>query len=395
MKRILFVFSTLFITLSFMTGCLQRTELNELGMVAGLGIDKEENGYTVTAQILNPAALANNSGSTPVYSLKATGQSMSEAFSRIDQMSTTTLFLAHLDVIVVNEAMAEAGINPVLNFALRHTDIRPDINIAVAKGTSANHILNVLPDAYNPPVASLDVSTNMAFEDTSRLVDINLFETIDMVNSPGIQLVLNAVRVHHETDENQSEEEDGKSDNTQAITSNAQLRMDSLAVFDGEKIIGFIDDEQAQLYNILIGNHKRYIFNTVVDDEYYFATEIVTTKTKIKTELENNKAFITVDLSALIVENAYNIDLTKQDNLNTMAEYLTNKLTRDFKEFIYVLQHEFKADIIGIGGKAYYQNNRLWEEKQGYWDELFPELDIYVELNFVIDSVGEVGNVSL
>ena len=395
MKKIVTTLMILALTATTLAGCLERTELNKLGLVSGIGIDLEEDGYLVTVQILNPASLANNSSALPVYSLEATGHTIYEAFQRIDQQTATSLFLPHLDVIVVNEALAKSSINPVLNFTLRHTDIRPDINILVAKDTSANHVLNVLTSVDTAPSGELDISTNMAFTHTARLVDLNLYEVVDMVNNHATNVVLNSVSVHYEHEQKHNNKDDGNMKNIHTITPNAQLRIAHLAVFRGDKIIGFLDDEQAQLYNILMDNHKRYAFHAAIEDEYYVAVEITKTKTKIEPDLANNQATIDIQLTAMIVENTYNIDLTTQENLDVMAEHLQEKLDRDFHEFVTYVQEELKTDILSIGGKAYYKEHHLWEEVEGYWVEQFPELDITINLDFKIDSVGEIGNVTL
>lgn len=395
MKKIVAMLTILLLAATTLTGCLERTELNKLGIVSGIGIDLEEDGYNVTVQILNPASLANNSSALPVYSLQAKGDSISEAFQRVDQQTATALFLPHLNVIVVNEKLAEEGINPVLNFALRHTNIRPDINILVAKETSANHILNVLTSVDTPPAGELDISTNMIFTHTARLVDLNLYEIVDMVNTDTTHVVLNAVSTQHENEQKHEIKDDGNMKNVQTITPNAQLRIEHLAVFKEDKIIGYLDDNQAQLYNILMDDHKRYVMRTTIEEEYYVVAEITQTSTKIKTDLANNSATIDIDLTAMIVENTYNIDLTTIDNLNTMAEHLGRQLDEDLHEFVNHIQQDLQTDILGIGGKAYYKEHHVWEEVQGYWEERFPELDITINLNFEIDAVGEIGNVTL
>jgi len=397
MKKLLVTMMILCLTATTLAGCLERSELNTLGLVSGIGIDLTDEGYDVTVQVLNPASLANNSSALPVYSLQATGKTIFEAFQRIDQQTTTTLFLPHLNVIVMNEKLAESGINPVLNFALRHTDIRPDINLLVAKGATANHVLNVLASVDIAPAGELDISTNMAFTHTARLVDLNLYEIVGMSNTSAVNMVLNVVSINHEhpdqhADENQ---DDGNIKNTQTVTPNAQLRIEHLAVFQSDKLIGFLDDEQAQLYNIFMDNHKRYAFHIIIEEEYYTAVEITRTKTRIEPDLANNQATVHIDLKAMIVENSYPIDLTTQDNLNAMGDHFEEKLNADLHDFVAYVQQDLKTDILSIGGKAFYKEHRLWEEVEGYWEEKFPEFDITINLDFKIDSVGEIGNVTM
>lgn len=393
-KKITACFLVLLLTISTLAGCLERIELNKIGMVSGLGIDLEEDGsYTVTAQTLKPTSLAGNNSALPVYSLQAKGDTIHEAFQRIDQLATTALFLAHLNVIVVNEALAESGLSPVLNFALRHNDVRPDINILVAKDTTASDVLNVLITLDIPPAGELDIYTNMIHTHTARLVTYHLYEVVDMVNTNTINVVLNAVSIHYEDEDKKKDA--GNVKNVQTITPNAQLRIEHLAVFKEDQIQGFLNNSQAQLYNMALGDHKRYSLQTRIEEEYYVSAEVTSTKSKIETDLNNNQATLNIELVARIVENAYPIDLTTQDNLDVMADYLQQQVEKDFTDFITYVQQELGTDIFGIGGKAYYQEHHTWSEVKGYWEELFPELEITINLDLKIDSVGEIGNVTL
>jgi len=434
MKKLRLILCTLLALLPMLTGCMERIELNKLGIVAGLGVDKTEDGYILTAQILNPASITgSNPNALPVYSLTAEGQTIYEAYQKLDQVTTETLFLSHLNIIVVNEEMAKSGINPILNFTLRHTEIRPDINILVAKESNSADILNVLPSIASIPSAELDIFTNMIESYTARLTSYNLYDVVDMASGNSIHMVLNAVSIYHEHEDRQKREqkqaqkdsegndtvsssssetspeehqggrhekgegEDQGStiDNTLEITAPVQLRIEYLAAFHDDKLVGFLDNDEAQLYNILLGANKRYVLTTKIEEEYYVSVETTNISSEIKTDLEKNKATIDLKIVAGIVENTYPIDLTSKDNFDVLIDYLTAQLEEDIEKFLEKTQSELKSDILGIGGKAYYHEHKNWIQKQGYWSEIFPTIDIKVNVELDIDSSGEIGNVNL
>jgi len=406
----------LMLLISALTGCMSRVELKDLGIVSGLGIDKLEDGYRVTAQILNPAAIAGDGGAQlPVYSFSAEGQSIHEAYNKLDHIGSAALFLSHLNVIVIDEAFAEAGFAPLLNFSLRHAEIRPDMTIVVAKEESAQDILSVVSALDTIPAVQIDVSSMVASR-TARLVSYNLYEVVDMVNMETINLVLNAVSIYHADQENengrdkQNEQDDqgqndhqnekdkdhegSKINNIQDITDPVQLRIEHLAVFNKDKLVGFMDTYEAQLYNLLMGESKRYAFVTKIEDDYYTSGRVTKSDVKIKTDLENNEATITMNFDLMVIENTYPMDLTNPENLAAMSEYFKKQLESDLTTFIKKVQTEWQTDIIGIGGKAYYHENKIWKEKSGYWQELFPETTINLEIELEIDSIGEIGNVT-
>jgi spore germination protein KC len=386
---------------------MEHVELNKLGIVAGIAIDKIDDKYIVNTQIINPSAIAGETQNTlPIYSLEAEGSTIQEAYQKLDQITSSVLFLSHLNVIVINEAFAESGISPLLNFALRHAEVRPDINIVVAKGERAGDVLNVVTALDMIPAAQLNISSRVS-KRTGRLIGSNLYEVVDMVNTNAINVVLNAVTIYRNEEhlnENIQQKEDTKGktkdngstiDNILDIANPVQLRIEHLAVFQGEKLVGYIDSYEAQLYNMIMGDHKKYVVVTKIEEDYYTSAKIDKIESNITTDLTNNEATIEIKLDAMIVENTYPIDLTNSENLVAISTYLQKQVEQDMKNFIGKVQTELKSDIFGIGGQTYYQENKVWQEKEGYWSDIFPELKINVKIELEVDSIGEIGNVTV
>ncbi len=57
-KKIVVVFVALLLNITILSGCWSKKDLNELAIVTAIGIDKMEDGYSVSIQILNPSELA-------------------------------------------------------------------------------------------------------------------------------------------------------------------------------------------------------------------------------------------------------------------------------------------------------------------------------------------------
>ena len=146
MKRWL-IFITVFICLS---GCGNKVEMSQLGIVAGLGIDQIEGGYRLTVQVVNPSYVAGKQPETlSVFSISSEGETLFDAYHELNSLTNKVLYLPHLSVIVIDEAIAKDGINTVLDFVLRNAAIRPNITVAIANNAPAADILHVLiPVSY-------------------------------------------------------------------------------------------------------------------------------------------------------------------------------------------------------------------------------------------------------
>lgn len=384
MKRWL-IFITVFICLS---GCGNKVEMSQLGIVAGLGIDQIEGGYRLTVQVVNPSYVAGKQPETlPVFLISSEGETLFDAYHELNSLTNKVLYLPHLSVIVIDEAIAKDGINTVLDFVLRNAAIRPNITVAIANNAPAADILHVLIPSDQIPITQLDSLSNMCVKCTGRQVNYNLYQVSERVNAEGDNIVLNSVAI---IGDGISQGE--KIENILQVEPSTQLQIDSLAAFKSDKLVGYLDSEEAQYYNLLVGNSKRYVLNTVIDETYKVAYEARDTKVEIKPNLDEKKVKVECKVSGILMENEYPINLMKPDNINTLQTYLEEALKQDLMNLISKTQHELQSDILGVGSKIHQKDPKKWAAVNGYWEEIYPTLEFEVDVKIEINSVGDIAN---
>src|SRR5699024_7954334 len=103
---------TLLILTLLLSGCWDRRELNELGITMALGIDKIENEYVVSAQVVVPSevSMKASTGRSAVTLYKASGDTIYEAFRRMTKNSPRKIYPGHLQILVLSEDLAKEGI---------------------------------------------------------------------------------------------------------------------------------------------------------------------------------------------------------------------------------------------------------------------------------------------
>ena len=384
MKRVLLCF---FICLC-LGGCSKKIEISRLGVVAGVGIDKTETGYLMTAQVINPTSVAGNHHDTlPIITIQAEGSTIYESYSRLANLTSKVLYIPHLSVIVIDENIARDGINDVLDLALRDVEIRPNITLMVSKDEMASTVLSTLSPNEEIPIIQLNTLNNMCPDCTGRQVEYNLYDVINMLNGKGTELVLNSVQLKG-NDLNEGE------DISNILESNSpvQLEVSYLSVFQDDKMVGYLDSHEAIYYNVLMDNVKRYIITAKRDNQYNIVFEARNTKTDIKPDIDNRKVSIKCEVSGYIMENQYPIDLTKPDNINMVETYIAEAMKDNLSQLITKTQTELKSDIIGIGSKIHMKEPKKWAKVQGYWQEIYPTLTFDVEVKINIISVEDVQN---
>jgi len=137
-----------------LSGCWDRIELADLDMVSGVAFDAAPNGgFRVTVSIVLPQNLATGGGvggagggsagpSEAVVS--GTGATIGEAITAIGRGLPGHIFWGHTRVVLIGEAAARRGIQPVLDFFLRSPATRLATDLLVVRG-EAGPLLQVSP----------------------------------------------------------------------------------------------------------------------------------------------------------------------------------------------------------------------------------------------------------
>ena len=137
------------VPLLVMSGCWDRTELNELGSVSGTAVDAGAGGrWKVSFGLLQPqaASIQGLSGTTasPATVFSGEGDSLQTAQARAAGELPRKLDLRHNEAVVVSEAAARRGIDSLLDSYARNGDARETALMFVSEG-EAGDILRAAP----------------------------------------------------------------------------------------------------------------------------------------------------------------------------------------------------------------------------------------------------------
>lgn len=134
-------------SLTFLCGCYDYSELNMQKLVNGAGIDKR--GEDIHVSIISSPL----SDDKEREITKTSGKSFFDAVRNAASVSDKKLYWGHTTVLVMGES-ALSEIDTFLDSILRARDIYPDIALVAAKGTSAEAVLesgegDVAENIYN------------------------------------------------------------------------------------------------------------------------------------------------------------------------------------------------------------------------------------------------------
>ncbi|MDG0793923.1 spore germination protein [Cohnella ginsengisoli] len=129
----------LLLSVCVLSGCWDRTEINDLAFIAGSAFDLTENGdYRLSLQIAipssTPGGVAGGGPQQKFFVLSATGKNANEAFEMLQKKSSRKLFTAHRSVIFIGETLGRRGINGVLDVFAHDPRQRLRTYMMVVKG---------------------------------------------------------------------------------------------------------------------------------------------------------------------------------------------------------------------------------------------------------------------
>lgn len=134
-KKILIIF--LLFTIIFLPGCFA-LEIEDYSIVAGIGIDYNNNEYQVTYEIYEE----NNGQTTNLSSItkSETGKTISEAFNKIVTSMNKKAYLNHVSVIIINEEVAKNKFDETVNYLLHDVRLRSACYFIISKNQTSKEV---------------------------------------------------------------------------------------------------------------------------------------------------------------------------------------------------------------------------------------------------------------
>ncbi len=126
-----------------LAGCWNYRGLNEMTIVAGMAIDEADDGqYLMTFEVMDLSQPTKTEGpnSNLVF---AKGGSILEAIRNAKRQLASKLYFGNMQIMVISHQVAEReGLDAVLDFALRDSEMRETMELVVSREETARAILS-------------------------------------------------------------------------------------------------------------------------------------------------------------------------------------------------------------------------------------------------------------
>ncbi|WP_152395279.1 Ger(x)C family spore germination protein [Paenibacillus guangzhouensis] len=376
---------------SSMTGCWSRRELNELSLTMGIGLDKRGNRYTLSVEVINPEAMAQK-GSTgsAVGIYREEGRSILECLRRLTTRVPRYLYMAHLRIMVIGEELAREGISNVLDFFMRDNDLRPDFYVIVAKNDEASDILQYPTQLERIPANKLYNSLENSGKQWSPAEGIHLDELVSNLTSHGSY---NAVLPGIEVSPNLPLKAGLANEANLAAQS---LKYSGLGVFQGDKLIGWLNEDESRAANYLRKRVKHSLGQVKCGPEGDGVVSIKTdyNRVKMRAKLIQGKPHITIhlDLEGTIGEVQCGINLLRVSEIQKIEDEAERGVNELLLDSVRNVQKKYKSDIFGFGQVFHRQQQHYWNRVKKDWVTIFPTVGVEVKTTLKIKGTETENN---
>lgn len=371
-----------------LSGCWSKKELNDLSIATGIGIDVVEEGFFITAQIINPAEVAAKELTTrvPITTYSATGTSIFEAIRNLIEQTPRRVYLSHTRVVVFSEKLAEKGISDVLDFLMRDHELRTDFYIVIAKGETAEQMLKVLTPLEKIPSSKIysSIETNEQYLSQTRTVKIQ--QLVSDLLLKGQEPYLTGITVLGDPRQGNS------LTNVEKIDSPSQIKVEHIAVLKNDKLIGWLNRKESKGFNYLTGHVKSAIEVVECEDDKKISFEIFKNNTKLNGSIKGENVSFNVDIKvqANIAEDQCSLKLSEPIVIKKLEKQLEKKILETSHSAIEKLQEDYQSDIVGFGEYLHRTDNKNWRSIESEWKETFPSIDIQINVKAKIKRTGTI-----
>jgi len=370
---------------SSLTGCWNRTEITDMAIVLGTGVDwMQEGRLSLTVQIAKPRAFAGveaASGREEAASwvVTAEGKTIEEAAKNLAAKVPRKVFWDHCMILIVGEEMARKGMDLFIDFFLRSREPRETMWLMVAEGEARDFL-----ETY----ANLEKTSAQALGSLNKMktgYSVRLWEFAEMLGNKGIQPVVTRVEVK------KGGVTPGPGQETR-FPAHKQVGISGVGVFKGEKLLGWLDDYETSGLLWLKGESAKGA--VVVPDpgepDKGVSIAIRRNSSRVVPEYDgkNLRFAVKVKIEGDMVEQQSRGDLAKTEMIKILEKELAAEIKKRASAALEKAQKEYVADIFGFGEAFRRKYKKAWQELQDRWDTALAGAEVNLEIEANVREVG-------
>lgn len=360
------------ILFSMLVGCWDYSEMAELADVTSVAIDKgKEKRYKVTMEgkkfspaidIDVEAILYESEGDTVIGALRA-----------VIASSGRKIYIGSIKTIIISEELSKEGIIEILSVFYRDNKARLLVGVYLAKGIEASKLLEDTAmysffAGYEIAEVGDQISGNLGYDN-----EHHVYQIIDRIFDEYKDPILFSLEL--------TPQPGGKKTFIAA----------GLALFKGDKLIGFITDQMIASYGIWVNRYKESVMSIPYDDKGFIGLNVFNQTTKRSFKFIDGKIHLYLEISSEVglTENGTSLirtDLIKKDDIIIKTDEF---ITKSIYELYNYVKTDIKHDVLEIKEMYRKYHYKHFKEIEDDYDFL-NDIEIHIKNNVVVRGSGQI-----
>ncbi|ADV95765.1 MULTISPECIES: Ger(x)C family spore germination protein [Bacillus] len=359
-----------------LSGCWDRTEINDIAFVVSSAIDKKKDQYRVAMQIPLVGQLGGQTGggggtagSKTWYVDSASGTTIREANNKLQTSLSRTINTSHRRTVIIGEDMARDGVAPVFDILTRNPQNRLTALILVSRG-EARDILNTDVQLEQFPA---EMIRELAIIATSRPVFLSRFMSdLVEIGSDPYAPVISASKT----------KPGGKG--------KSNLKIDGLAIFKKDRLMDIFKDEHMTATLMLLNQARQPEFIVDLPNQMGQASiQLQKSNASFHAAEKNGKLSMTIEIRAkgIIMENQSTYETRENDQYYIIQKALNRTIKKDVISTVHRLQ-KLKADPAGFQDRTIRSTATTKNLLKKEWEEVYKDMEVHVVPIVTIEQGG-------
>ncbi|QUL55534.1 Ger(x)C family spore germination protein [Paenibacillus tritici] len=353
-----------------LTGCWNYTEVDDMAIVAGVAIDKNE----ADGKLLLTVELVDTNGGMDKTQagfkmISLSGDTMFEIVRNIISITGKKLFWSHAKSIILSREVAREGLIKAIDWYSRDTETRSDVFIFVSGEKTAREVLNL--NSTTETIMSFELAQMMRDEKfISTAPAVEIWDFIDKLETKGNNATAPMISIH---EENNKQNE----------------RVTGTAIFKKDRMVGSLNGDESKSMLFVKNKIKGGVLD--MDDKQgnpAYSLEIISNQTKVKPRIVDGRLQMQIHT---VTKTGLDEVMTPQgfgegESIQDIEQRAGERLQTDILAVIHKLQREYDADVFGFGEMVFEEQPKVWAKVKDHWLDTFADLDVTVSSKVIIQS---------
>ena len=367
------MFYILSLTIIASTGCeggmINYKNIDEIIFARVLAVDESGSGtgnirITAAYQVLKSEGQEDSSsGKKQSAEISSEGKTVFEAIRNFNSFSEKKVFLGQVDFILFSEDVVKGGLLKYIDFFVRYYEVNLNTDIFVVKGTTAKKLLDATLE--NESFVSKYIKSLV---ENSRYLSISgevkLKDIVRTLDKSYISSHLPSLRLRESPDKEDT------------------IEMDGYAIFDGEKLAGYLTGKEARGFNWITDKVASGAILVKGKDGKDISLEIHSARARIRPVFDNNSLTVTirVDMSSNISEQTSPENIYNERTIEDLKKRQEQLIKQEIENTL-ALAKEKRTDVFGIGDIVYHRYPVKWQGLKNNWMNTFANLNFNVKVS--------------